>query len=127
LSNRGRVNRSFVETKWFTERVRETLSDEVYAAFQRSLAEKPDLGRVIPGSGGLRKIRLAELAKGMGKRGGIRVIYLDIPEAERVFLLDIYEKGQKEDLSPAEKKVLKEIATGIKAETKLAFGKKNRI
>ena len=63
----------FVETHVFTERVKELLDDETYAGFQAYLAEYPQAGDVIEGTGGLRKIRVA--AKGRGKRGGARVIY----------------------------------------------------
>ena len=61
-----------VETSIFTHQVQALLSDEKYRQLQTMLVYRPDLGSIIPGSGGLRKIRWA--AKGHGKRGGIRVI-----------------------------------------------------
>lgn len=64
---------SFAETRLFTRLVQEYLSDEEYLALQEFLAEHPEAGEVIPGSGGVRKIRWG--GKGRGKRGGYRVIY----------------------------------------------------
>lgn len=64
---------SFVETRLFTRLVQEYLADDEYAALQRELIRDPDAGALIPGSGGVRKLRWA--AAGRGKRGGYRVIY----------------------------------------------------
>lgn len=64
---------SFVETRLFTKLVVEYLSDDDYAQLQRSLMTDPEAGPVIPGSGGVRKLRWG--APGRGKRGGYRVIY----------------------------------------------------
>jgi len=64
---------SFIETRLFTKLVLEYLSDEQSGTLQRTLMQNPDAGQVIPGSGGVRKLRWA--APGRGKRGGYRVIY----------------------------------------------------
>jgi len=58
----------FCETSVFTRRVTELLPDDDYAELQRVLVDNPNAGDLIPGSGGLRKIRWA--AEGRGKRGG---------------------------------------------------------
>lgn len=77
------------------------------------LANNPDDGEVIPGSGGLRKLRWA--AKGKGKRGGARVIYyfrdLNMP----LYLLTLYGKGEKIRLSEAEKRRARAIVEEIVA------------
>ncbi len=49
-----------------------------------------------------------------GKRGGARVIYLHVAEAEQFLMLDVYSKGEKDDLTPAEKKDLRELARQYK-------------
>lgn len=67
--------------------------------------DAPAAGKVIPGAGGLRKLRWA--AKGHGKRGGARVIYFWWITDERILLLDIYAKGRQEDLAAAEIEKLK--------------------
>ena len=61
-------------------------------------------------------MRVSNAAKGKGKRGGYRVIYLDIPEVERTYLLGLYAKGEKADLSPDEKKILKGLVERLKRE-----------
>ena len=64
---------TFVETKLFTKLVGDTLVDDEYAALQQVLIENPESGRVIRGSGGVRKLRWS--VAGRGKRGGVRIIY----------------------------------------------------
>lgn len=97
----------FIETPVFTKRLRELLSDDSYAWFQRQLAERPDMGDVIEGTGGIRKVRVA--TSGHGKRGGSRVIYYHFTSASQIALLLIYPKNEKDDLSADERKVLKQI------------------
>ena len=60
----------FVETPTFTRLVLKLMADDDYAAMQAALARRPDLGKIIPGSGGIRKMRWA--GSGRGKRGGLR-------------------------------------------------------
>lgn len=62
----------FIETPIFTKRLKELLTDDSYALFQRELADRPDVGDVIEGTGGVRKVRVA--SSGHGKGGGSRVI-----------------------------------------------------
>lgn len=70
----------------------------------------------MPGCGGLRKIRTGDPRRRKGKRGGARVIYFHVPEANWIYLLDIYGKDEKEDLNAAEKKILKRLASEFKKE-----------
>ena len=97
----------FIETPIFTQDCTALLSDHEYAAFQRELAANPTAGDVIPDTGGLRKFRVS--AKGKGKRGGARVIYYYLHEADQIRLSLIYAKAKVEDLTPAQKKVLRTI------------------
>ena len=62
-----------LETHAFTARILELLSDDEYRLLQQELVARPDAGRLIRGTGGLRKVRWA--AKGRGKRGGARIVY----------------------------------------------------
>ena len=82
-----------------------TLAPEDYRALQLHLVGRPDAGAVIPGGGGLRKLGWA--ATGRGKRGGARVIYYWYVEASRIYLLLLYAKNEREDLSPEQKRALK--------------------
>ena len=104
----------FIESSEFTAWVSEYLPDETYAALQRELLADPEKGTPMPGCGGLRKIRTPDPRRGKGKRGGARVIYLHVPEANVIFVMDIYGKGEQEDLSANQKKVLKALAEQYK-------------
>jgi len=78
------------------------------------IARNPECGDLIPGTGGVRKVRVA--ASGRGKRGGGRVIYFWFDEGNPIYLLFAYPKNQRDDLSAAQRNALKrEIAT-LKAE-----------
>ncbi len=107
---------TFIETSEFTEWVVEYLPDETYAALQQELMENPAKGPAIRGCGGLRKVRVADPQRGKGKRGGARVIYLHVPEAKRFYMLDIYGKDEKDDLSAAQKRQLAKLAALLKQE-----------
>ncbi len=108
------MKKKFVETSEFTEWVKEYLSDEALAVCQRELLNDPETGSVMPGCGGLRKMRVADPRRGKGKRGGARVIYLHVAEADIIFLMDFYDKGEQADLNADQKKVLKDLAQRFK-------------
>lgn len=110
------MKKVFIESRTFTSEVYEMLDEDRYAAFQNLLMENPEEGAVMPGCGGLRKVRIPDRRRGKGKRGGARVIYLHVPEVDWVFLLDIYSKGEKEDLDASEKKAIKQLAEELKQE-----------
>lgn len=74
------------------------------AQLQSALAENPEVGDLIAGSGGLRKIRIP--SKGHGKRGGGRVIYYYFAGTSRIAMLLAYPKNAQDDLTPAQKKIL---------------------
>ena len=105
---------TFTEHPVFTRRIMELLTDEEYREFQSDLAANPDAGVVIPGLGGLRKIRLA--LPGGGKRGGARVLYLLFVRAETVFLLYVFTKGEFEDLPPNKRRGIRRLVEEIKKE-----------
>ena len=88
---------TFVESPLFSRIVADYFSDDELSAFQLTLAANPDLGRVIPGSGGLRKVRWGQ--PGRGKRGGVRVIYYVKRADAVIWLLTIYAKNESEDIS----------------------------
>jgi len=97
----------FVETPVFTKRVKDVLPDEDYRTLQIALMLRPEQGPLIKGSGGLRKVRWAP--KGVGKRGGVRVIYYWRPEEQVVYMLFAYAKTVQEDLTPDQLRVLARI------------------
>jgi len=90
----------FIEDHVFEKRRKGLLDDDEFFEFLQWLLVHPQTGKVIPGSGGLRKIRWA--ARGHGKRGGVRILYFWWIADEKVLLLDIYAKAEKENLSANE-------------------------
>ncbi|MCA1628773.1 MAG: type II toxin-antitoxin system RelE/ParE family toxin [Acidobacteria bacterium] len=90
----------FLETSAFTRRIAALLTDEEYADLQSDLIQQPDLGNVIPESGGIRKLRVA--AKGHGKSGGARVIYYRVAARDCIFFLRAYAKNEQSDLTRKE-------------------------
>ena len=88
------------------------IGPDVIEAVAVYLIDHPDAGDVIPGSGGARKLRWA--AKGKGKRGGVRIIYVYVVIAARIYLLRCYAKNVKTDLTADEKKELRQITAHLK-------------
>lgn len=81
-------------------------------AFTVFIAQNPEAGDVIPETGGVRKIRWAR--PGTGKRGGARVIYFCHDAARPIYLLMVYAKARKENLSPDEKRAVRKLAAILK-------------
>ncbi len=99
----------FIETSLFTKLVYTYLTEEEYLGLQGFLVRHPETGKVVPGSGGVRKLRWG--AAGKGKSGGVRVIYYYKKQDSEIWLLTIYGKSVMENI-PAH--VLREIAEEIK-------------
>jgi hypothetical protein len=98
----------FIETHVFSRELLELLpDDDDYRALQIALLLRPDTGDLIRGTGGLRKMRFP--LPGRGKRGGLRVIYYWDKPGDRIFMLLIYRKSRQEDLTPAQRKILRKV------------------
>ncbi len=91
----------------FTSRSKSVLSEAEIKELVDYLADYPEAGDLITGTGGVRKLRWVR--KGMGKRGGSRVIYFYYNEHMPLFFLTVYAKNQKADLLESQKSELKEI------------------
>lgn len=86
--------------------------DEDLRQLELEIMNNPDKFPVIPGTGGLRKARLA--ANGKGKRGGARVCFIDFTFCETVYLITVYEKTDKDDLSLKERKIIKNMIESLR-------------
>ncbi|MDF5366452.1 type II toxin-antitoxin system RelE/ParE family toxin, partial [Vibrio sp. 1978] len=103
----------FIETPLFESQRKEMLTDEEFRALQSDIIKNPEMGSLIVGTGGLRKVRLA--GESTGKSGGYRTIYLLI-QPDVVYLVLLYKKGRKDSLTQKEKNLLKEVSRSIKRE-----------
>jgi hypothetical protein len=105
----------FIESAGFTQTISDYFEDdEAYQNFQQALLRNPMAGAVMKGCGGMRKIRWKDPSRGKGKRSGLRVLYLHLPEFETLALLDIYDKDEKEDLTTFQRLYLTQIADSVK-------------
>ena len=119
----------FIEATSFTRYVAEYLADDEYRELQNRLADNPELGNLMPGTGGFRKLRWKDARRGKGRRGGLRVIYYFFPANQQIWLMTLYDKDEASDLTAGEKKALR---AAIEAEVQArrgnvrASGKKTR-
>ena len=96
----------FIETHVFTRRITQSVSDEDYHKLQVHLTSHPDAGKLIQGSGGIRKIRCATSRH--GKRGGARTLYYwDVPD--RIYMIFCYLKNERENITPDQLKALRKL------------------
>jgi mRNA-degrading endonuclease RelE of RelBE toxin-antitoxin system len=100
---------TFVELPPFERVRRDYLDDEAYRQLQQELMADPEKGDVIEGTGGLRKLRQPDPRRGKGKRGGLRVIYYWWTGGDQFWMFTVYDKDQADDLTPAQRKVLKQL------------------
>ncbi|MCR4718705.1 MAG: type II toxin-antitoxin system RelE/ParE family toxin [Firmicutes bacterium] len=109
------MTREFVFTKPFLNCWNAMgLSDEDLRNLENALLENPQMGDLIQGTGGARKLRIQ--LEGRGKRGGGRVIYLDVFEKERLYFLFAYPKNIQDNLTEEQKHAIKQMIDAIKKE-----------
>ncbi|MBP2169863.1 hypothetical protein J2125_003055 [Erwinia toletana] len=95
----------FIETVVFSKQRRYLLNDDSFRELQEYLLTHHDEGDTIIKTGGCKKIRWGR--PGMGKQGGVRIIYYLLTHSGRLYLLTVYPKNAKDDLSESEKAILK--------------------
>lgn len=96
-----------VETSIFTRLIKELMSDDEYKELQEALINRPDMGDLIQGSGGLRKVRWS--LEGRGKSSGVRAIYYWVTEDHHIRMVFVYPKGRQENLTKDQIKQLRTI------------------
>jgi len=111
---------TFVELPAFQRWRGAYLNDVEFATLQELMMRLPEVGALIPGSGGLRKLRVGDSHRQKGKRGGLRVIYYWWAAGSQFWLFTVYGKGEMSDLTKAELATLK---AAVKAELAARRGK----
>src|SRR5579864_9035842 len=100
-----------VATRGYDRRARKLFSEAERAAAELEIALAPLAWPVIAGTGGARKARAAR--GGKGKSGGARVIYCVVVRRDVLYLIDVYTKGDKEDLTDADKKAIRRLTAAL--------------
>ena len=112
--NRGVVRPvTVVEVEPFSAKAKQVWSEEEKLELVSFVAHSPEAGDLIPGTGGVRKLRWSR--RGTGKRGGVRVVYFFHDMALPVFLLTVYAKSDRADVSPSERRVMRKLVGELKA------------
>ncbi|MDF2964740.1 MAG: RelE-like Cytotoxic translational repressor of toxin-antitoxin stability system [Rickettsiaceae bacterium] len=101
-------------TNIYNKKIDKLLAKQERSAAEDEIASDPLAWPVIKGTGGIRKARAKR--NNVGKSGGIRIIYYFLSDEETIFLLTAYAKGEQEDLSAADKKVLSKLVQALKEE-----------
>ena len=109
------VEREFVILPHFEEKWKKLgLTDDDLRILENEILKAPEQPAVIPGTGGIRKIRVK--LPGIGKRGGARVLYVDFVHASKIYFLTAYAKSRQTDLIPLERKSLKRLVDILREE-----------
>jgi hypothetical protein len=113
------MNRIFVSTKYFDNCWNNlNLNDDDLRIFQEYLLDNPEVGDIIQGTGGVRKIRWNLPNSNKGKSGGIRILYIDYMYYEKIYLLVAYPKSKQESISDKAKQDIKTIVKSISEQLK---------
>ncbi|MBP5175960.1 MAG: type II toxin-antitoxin system RelE/ParE family toxin [Treponema sp.] len=118
------MKREFIETPSFTKKWFSLgFTDDDLAELQQFLIMNPDAGDTMVGTGGLKKIRYA--FKGRGKSGSARVCYVDFASFEKNYLIQVFSKDEKSNLTDAEKNAVKKVVTVLKSEAAKNWGQEH--
>ncbi len=99
----------FVEAPAFARFRDRYLDDDGFADLQLYLAKNPEAGDMVPGAGGIRKLRWRDPRRGKGRRGGLRIIYYCFLSEQEIWLLTLYDKEEAADLTKEEKDQLRRV------------------
>lgn len=109
------MTRTFIELPIFTKRWQElNFNDDTLRELQKTLLRDPESGVMMQGTGGIRKIRVA--FNNRGKSGSARVCYVDFSEYSRIYLITVFAKKEQDNLTDAEKTILKHLVKQLKEE-----------
>ena len=115
-SERKELAIEVVSTHSFETSAKKLLTEEDRRELELLLVEDPTRGQVIERTGGFRKVRFARPSRREGKSGGTRVIYYFLDRRDRIYLLLVYAKGVKDNLTRAEENELRKLAKALEEE-----------
>ncbi len=107
----------YIESGAFTRRLHQLTGASAFSvlnSIQADLLKNPERGDLVQGLGGIRKARCPNLTRGKGKRGGYRYLFLYLQQRSHIHLLYLLDKGEQEDLSNEERRLLRALVTRIK-------------
>lgn len=102
----------FIETPLFSKQITQMLDDDSYSKFQTYLCNNPEVGDIITGTGGVRKVRWS--LPNTGKSSGVRILYYYLTDFGTVYLMMVYAKSDQINISDSDKQRLKQVITTIK-------------
>ena len=107
------MTKTFVYIKKFSDKWEKLgLADDDLAELEKYLLENPSAGVLVRGTGGLRKLRWT--LPNLGKRGGIRVAYIDVVICDKIYMLDLFPKSEKDNYTDSEKIILKRLVLELR-------------
>ena len=111
----NRMTREFVRLPEFERQSKQNdLDEDDICEIENILLDNPKVGKVIQGTGGIRKVRFA--LPDRGKSGGARVIYIDFAKYEKTYLIAVFSKSETDDLTMSEKNELKSLVRVLELE-----------
>jgi mRNA-degrading endonuclease RelE of RelBE toxin-antitoxin system len=108
------MKRTFFQTNIFSRKIDSRGGDYLLRRIEEEIMKNPETGAIVAGTGGVRKLRIEDLELSKGKRGGYRVLYLDLPDCEETFLITFYGKDEADNLSAEGKRLISKIVANIK-------------
>lgn len=113
------MKRIFVYSPLILKRLAEVEApDEKARQIENEILKNPEAGDIVSATGGVRKFRLPDAETGKGKRGGIRILFLDLPHVAKTHLLFLVHKNEASDISATEKKMIRDLVLILKLESK---------
>lgn len=115
------ISRTFIQTDEFVKKWMDLgFDDEDLRRLELMIMQNPEIGPVMRGTGGLRKMRFAY--EGRGKSGSTRVCYVDFVFYETVYLISVFPKSEKANLSNEEKNAVKKMISLLEKEIRKTVG-----
>jgi hypothetical protein len=109
------MRRLFFQTHLFSRKIDSRGGPGLLLRIEEEILKNPEAGAVVAGTGGVRKMRIEDLERKKGKRGGYRVLYLDLADCQETYLITFYGKDEADNLSAEGKKLVSQIVAAIKA------------